>query len=151
MTKLDFPTGLGLYVGLSHPNIKLEIVKSPCTLLIFNFWDRKRKDYVWIKIIYANCWIFGLVNRIEHRMFHLLIIFVVLEWQMYHYIYCYTYPFYMTSNALLSRCQGDLLLPRAKMMLKRKQYLHKKQKFFKGSDEHFTFLLSLIGLPQDIM
>ena len=39
--KLDFPTGLGLYVGLSHPNIKLEIVKSPCTLLIFEIEKEK--------------------------------------------------------------------------------------------------------------
>ena len=73
-SKLDFPAGLGSYVGLSHSKIRLEIVKSPCTLLIFSSWDRE-KNYIWTEIIYGDCWSIDLVNRIEHRMFHLLMIF----------------------------------------------------------------------------
>ena len=38
VSKLDFSTGMGLYVGSSHSMIRLEVVKSPCTLLIFSLW-----------------------------------------------------------------------------------------------------------------
>ena len=49
----------------------------------------------------------------------------------------------MTSNTQLTRrCQSGLLLPGEKMMLKRRMYFYKKQ-IFQGSDEHFTFLMSL--------
>ena len=47
-------------------------------------------------MIYGNCRSIELVNRIEHRMFHILVIFFALEWQMYHYvltIYGLAYPF----------------------------------------------------------
>ena len=68
MSKLDFPTGLGLYVGLSHPKIRLQITKPPCTLLIFGSCDREKK-IMWTKIIYEDCRSIELVNRIQHRKF----------------------------------------------------------------------------------
>ena len=63
-----------------------------------------------LKSFYGNWWSIKLVNRIEHRMVHLLV----------------------NSNALLVRYKSDLLSQEAKMMLKRKQYFHKKQGFSKG-------------------
>ena len=98
MRKLGFPTGMGLYVGLSHPKIRLEMVKRSCTLLSFSSWFLvliMDENHLW------KCWSIQLVNKIVHRIFHLLIIFVVLEWQMHHYILTirlYAYPFSMTSN-----------------------------------------------------
>ena len=46
VSKLDFHIGLGLYVGSSHPRIRPEIVKPPCTLLIFNCWDGEKNIYM---------------------------------------------------------------------------------------------------------
>ena len=64
----------------------------------------------------------------EDRMCHLLMIFVALEW-------------------LIASCQSDLLLPEEKMMLKRKQYFHKKQRFPKGQMNILLFYYSYLDCP----
>ena len=48
VTKLDFTTGLGVQVELSHPKIRLEMVKPACKILIFFIPEIERK-----KLIYA--------------------------------------------------------------------------------------------------
>ena len=47
VSKLDFPTGLGLYEGLPDPKIRLEIVKPPSTLSIFSSWNREKKGIIY--------------------------------------------------------------------------------------------------------
>ena len=79
MSKLEFPAGLGLYEGLSDPKIRLEIVNPLAHFQSLALEIEKKRNYIWIKIINGNCRSIELVNRIENRMFHLLVIFVAME------------------------------------------------------------------------
>ena len=78
VSKLNFPTGLGLYVWLSNSKLR-QIVKPPCTLLNFRSSKREKNIYLWTKIICGNCQSFELVSRIDQRMVHFLMTFVLLE------------------------------------------------------------------------
>ena len=150
MSKLDFPTGLGLYVTLPHPKMRLQMVKPLHKILIFLIPVRRRKIMHGLKS-------FREIADLRNLQ---------IEWNNQCFI-CQS--FFFNDRCIISfepfvsmlipfkwlTLQGAkviYLLLGEKMMLKNKQYFHKKQGFSEDQMTiYFSVILNQIALEHYLM